>query len=65
MSKGLPFLVNFTGGKIISAGLGTLVDFGEIEQKNQTAYQDGRFSRRLERSVDPSDVSKCAVVSLL
>jgi hypothetical protein len=65
MSKGLTFMVNFTGGKIISEGLGTPVDFGAIEQTNQTAYQDGRFNRRLERSVDPTDVSKRAVVSLL
>ncbi|MBI2685512.1 MAG: TonB-dependent receptor [Acidobacteria bacterium] len=65
MSKGLTFMFNFTGGKIISEGLGTPVDFGPIEQTNQVAYQDGRFNRRLERSVDPTDVSKRAVVSLL
>lgn len=65
MSKGLTFMMNFTGGKIISEGLGTPVDFGAVEQTNQTAYQDGRFNRRLERSVDPTDVSKRAVVSLL
>lgn len=65
MSKGLTFMVNFTGGKIVSEGLGTPVDFGSVEQTNQTAYQDGRFNRRLERSVDPSDVSKRGVVSLL
>jgi hypothetical protein len=65
MSKGLTFMVNFTGGKIISEGMGTPVDFGAVEQTNQTAYQDGRFNRRLERSVDPTDVSKRGVVSLL
>ncbi|MFN0107041.1 MAG: carboxypeptidase regulatory-like domain-containing protein [Bryobacteraceae bacterium] len=65
MSKGLTFMFNFTGGKIISEGLGTPVDFGAIEQTNLTAYQDSKFNRRLERSVDPTDVSKRAVVSLL
>jgi len=65
MSKGLTFMVNFTGGKIISEGMGSPVDFGSVEQTNQTTYQDGRFNRRLERSVDPTDVSKRAVVSLL
>ncbi|HEU0123766.1 MAG TPA: carboxypeptidase regulatory-like domain-containing protein [Bryobacteraceae bacterium] len=65
MSKGLTFMFNFTGGKIISEGLGTPVDFGSVEQTNQTSYQDGRFNRRLERSVDPTDVSKRGVVSLL
>ena len=65
MSKGLTFMMNFTGGKIISEGMGTPVDFGAIEQTNLVGYQDGRFNRRLERSVDPTDVSKRAVVSLL
>jgi hypothetical protein len=65
MSKGLTFMVNFTGGKIISEGMGSPVDFGSVEQTNQTTYQDGRFNRRLERSVDPTDVSKRGVVSLL
>ena len=65
MAKGLTFMVNFTGGKIISEGLGTPVDFGPIEQVTSVSYQDGRFNRRLERSVDPADVSKRAVVSLL
>jgi len=65
MSKGLTFMFNFTGGKIISEGLGTPVDFGAIEQTNVTAYQDSKFNRTLERSVDPTDVSKRAVVSLL
>jgi Carboxypeptidase regulatory-like domain len=65
MSKGLTFMFNFTGGKIISEGLGTPVDFGAVEQTNLVAYQDGRFNRRLERSVDPTDVSKRGVVSLL
>jgi hypothetical protein len=65
MSKGLTFMFNFTGGKVISEGLGTPVDFGPIEQTNITAYQDSKNNRRLERSVDPTDVSKRAVVSLL
>ena len=65
MAKGLSLMVNFTGGKIISEGLGAPVDFGSVEQTNQTAYQDSRFNRRLERSVDPTDVSKRAAVSAL
>ncbi len=65
MSKGWTLMFNFTGGKIISEGLGTPVNFGAIEQTNQISYQDSKFNRRLERSVDPTDVSKRAVVSLL
>ena len=65
MSKGLSVMFNFTGGKLISEGLNSPVDFGSIEQTNEWAYQDSKYNRRLERSVDPTDVSQRAVVSLL
>jgi hypothetical protein len=65
MSKGLTAMFNFTGGKLISEGMNTPVDFGSVEQTNVTGYQDSKFNRRLEKSVDPTDVSKRAVVSLL
>ena len=57
--------VSFTGGKVISDSLANPVNFGPVEQANQITFQDGKFNRRLERSVDPTDVSKRAVVSLL
>ncbi len=65
MSKGLTLLVSFTGGKVISDSLANPVNFGAVEQVNQIGYQDGKFNRKLERSVDPTDVSKRGVVSLL
>ena len=65
MSKGLTLLVSFTGGKVISDSLANPVNFGAVEQVNQISYQDGKFNRKLERSVDPTDVSKRGVVSLL
>jgi outer membrane receptor protein involved in Fe transport len=65
MSQGLTLMFNFTAGKILSEGLGTPVNFGPIEQTNETGYQDGKFNRRLERSVDPTDVSRRGVLSLL
>lgn len=65
MSHGLSMMFNFTAGKVISDGLGSPVDFGSVEQTNQTGFQDPRFNRRLERSVDPTDVSRRAAVSLL
>ena len=65
MSRGLTMLVSFTGGKIISDSLANPVNFGAVEQVNQIGYQDGKFNRKLERSVDPTDVSKRAVVSLV
>jgi hypothetical protein len=41
------------------------VDFGAIEQVTDNGWQNGRFNRRAERSVDPADVSRRAVVTLI
>ena len=65
MSQGLSVMFNFTGGKLISEGMNSPVDFGAVEQSNLWLYQDSKFNRRLERSVDPTDVSQRAVLSLL
>ena len=58
-------LFSFTGGKVISDSLQIPVNFGPIEQASETNYQNGLYNRAAERSVDPADVSKRAVVSLL
>ncbi len=63
LSQGLALLVSFTGGKVISDSIQTPVNFGPIEQASVTGYQNGKFNRAAERSVDPSDVSKRATVS--
>ena len=65
MSKGLTVMLSFTGGKIISDSLANPVNFGAVEQVNQIGYQDGKNNRKLERSVDPTDVSQRGVISLL
>lgn len=65
MSKGLTFLFSFTGGKVISDSLQTPVNFGPIEQASVTGYQNGKYNRAAERSVDPSDVAQRATVSLV
>lgn len=65
MSKGFTMLVSFTGGKVISDSLANPVNFGAVEQVNQINYQDGKYNRKLERSVDPTDVSRRVVVSFL
>ena len=62
-SQGLALLVSFTGGKVISDSIQTPVNFGPIEQASVTGYQNGKFNRAAERSVDPTDVSKRATVS--
>lgn len=65
LSQGLAFLFSFTGGKVISDSLQTPVNFGPIEQASVTGYQNGKYNRAAERSVDPSDVAKRATLSLV
>ena len=65
MSRGLTFLFSYTAGKIISDSIATPVNFGPIEQASVVGYQNGKFNRAAERSVDPADVSQRATVSLL
>jgi len=65
MSHGLSVLVSYTGGKVISDSLATPVNFGPIEQANEIGWQNGRYNRQINRSVDPDDVSSRAVVSVL
>ncbi|MBI1896649.1 MAG: carboxypeptidase regulatory-like domain-containing protein [Acidobacteria bacterium] len=62
-THGLTLLFSYTGGKLISDPLRLpQADFGE-NQARLKSYQNGKFDRRGERSVDPQDVSRRAVVS--
>ncbi|MGH9844253.1 MAG: hypothetical protein ACREEM_36485, partial [Blastocatellia bacterium] len=63
-SQDLTFLFSYTAGKLISDSVIGAVDFGGVEQVQETGYQNG-FDRAAERSVDPSDVSQRAVISAL
>lgn len=64
-SRGLALLLSYTGGKLIGDSVRTNMDFGPVEQTNITGYQNGKYDRRSERSIDPTDVAQRAVVSLL
>ncbi len=61
------FLVNFsfTGGKKISDSTIVPIDFGPIEQTNDNGFRDGLFNRRVEKAIDPTDVSKRGVLSVI
>jgi len=61
------FLMNFafTGGKKISDSTVVPVDFGAVEQTNDNGFQNGLYNRRAERAVDPADVSRRGVLSLV
>ncbi len=60
-------LVNFafTGGKKISDSNAVPIDFGAIEQTTDNSFQNGYYNRKAEKSVDPADVSRRAVISLI
>jgi hypothetical protein len=64
MTKGLTALFSYTAGKIISDSIATPVNFGPIEQASVVNYQNA-YNRRAERSLDPTDVNRRAVVSLV
>jgi hypothetical protein len=55
----------FTGGKKMSDSALVPIDFGPIEQVTETGFQDGLYNRRENRSIDPADISKRAVISAL
>jgi hypothetical protein len=62
--RGLVFLVSYTFGKLISDSVISPINFGTgIEQVGVTGYQYGSVNRRLERSIDPTDVSSRLVLS--
>lgn len=65
MSNGLLVHWAFTGGKKISDGIAVPVDFGPVEQTNDNGFQDNIANRQLNKSVDPADVSRRSVTSML
>jgi hypothetical protein len=68
LQHGLLLDFAFTGGKKISDSNLVPVDFGTavaLEQVTDNGYQDPLYNRRLNRSIDPGDVSRRLVVSAL
>lgn len=65
LADGLLFNVAFTGGKKISDSNQVPVNFGPVEQVNENGFQNGLYDRQVQRSLDPTDVSRRAVVSVL
>ncbi len=62
-ARGLTLLFSYTAGKLISDALTVpQSDFGENAGR-MSVFQNGKYNRRAERSVDPQDVSQRAVVS--
>ena len=65
LKKGLLLHLAFTGGKKISDSTHMPVNFGPVEQTNENGFQNGLYDRQVQRSIDPTDVAKRAVVSVL
>lgn len=63
MSGGLAFLASYTNAKLISDSVQNQLNFGAVEQTSVVGYQNGKFDRRSERSVDPTDVAQRLVLS--
>ncbi len=65
LTDGLLLHVAFTGGKKISDSTQVPVNFGPVEQTNENSFQDGLYSRYVQRSIDPTDVSRRVAISVL
>lgn len=67
--SGFMMLFAYTGGKKTSDSDQVPVDFGltgyTIEGATDVGFQDGLYNRKVNKSVDPADVSQRGVISLL
>jgi hypothetical protein len=64
-AHGFTLMFSYTAGKLISDALQLpQSDFGENAGR-ESVFQDGKFNRRIERAIDPQDVSQRAVVSTI
>jgi hypothetical protein len=65
MTQGFTMLFSYTGGKVISnGGQSELISFA-TESAPAGGFQNGKFDRSVDRSIDPRDVSQRGVVSAL
>lgn len=62
-SHGFSFLASYTKAKLISDSVVTPINFGNVEQSGIVGYQNGKYNRAAERSLDPTDVSDRLVMS--
>ena len=61
-ATGLTLLASYTNAKLISDSERNLNNWSGV-QTGGTGYQSGKFNRRVERSIDPTDVAQRLVVS--
>ena len=63
LSSGVAVLASYTFGKLISDSAIVPSNFGAVEVGSDNGYQNGKYDRRAERSVDPTDAAQRLVVS--
>lgn len=63
LSNGVAFLASYTFGKLISDSAVVPSNFGAVEVGSDNGYQNGKYNRRAERSLDPTDVAQRLVLS--
>jgi hypothetical protein len=63
LARGMAFLASYTNAKLIGNSAVTPINFGPVEQVGTVGYQNGKFNRAAERSLDPTDVSQRLVLS--
>jgi hypothetical protein len=63
LARGLAMLASYTASKLISDSVVSPLRFGTAEQVGVYSYQDGKFNRRPERSLDPADTAQRFVLS--
>jgi Carboxypeptidase regulatory-like domain len=61
--NGFVLLGSYTFAKLMSDSIMVPINFGPVEQVTTVGYQDGKYNRRAERSLDPTDVRHRLVVS--
>lgn len=63
LSQGLAMLISYSSAKLISDSVVSPQRFGDSEGLDIAGYQSGKYNRRAERSLDPTDVAQRLVVS--
>lgn len=63
LSSGFAILGSYTFAKLISDSAIVPSNFGAVEVGSDNGYQNGKYDRRAERSIDPTDVANRLVIS--
>jgi hypothetical protein len=63
LAGGFAILGSYTFAKLISDSAIVPSNFGAVEIGSDNGYQSGKYNRRAERSIDPTDVANRAVIS--